>query len=163
MSQHLLGTILTLSFVTLSADNTRPDVGVKQRLLSPIIGLKNFNNWVKSVLISRFGHPVLASSSKANGFAGRGRDGGGRRNAQAGKVLDMGCGKGGDLNKWVQADVRELIGVGTSCATLSSCPGYALIATRPPNRHRRHVCRSSAVTLGGYAAWEAAGSKLRGP
>ncbi|KII88966.1 hypothetical protein PLICRDRAFT_159944 [Plicaturopsis crispa FD-325 SS-3] len=91
--------------------NTRPDVGVKQRLLSPIIGLKNFNNWVKSVLISRFGHPVLASSSKANGFAGRGRDGGGRRNAQAGKVLDMGCGKGGDLNKWVQADVRELIGV----------------------------------------------------
>lgn len=82
--------------------NLRPEVGVKQRLRSPIIGLKNFNNWVKSVLITRFAHPVLATSTTKS------IDGpsGGR-----GKVLDMGCGKGGDLVKWEKARIRELIGV----------------------------------------------------
>ncbi|KAG6335884.1 hypothetical protein ID866_3221 [Astraeus odoratus] len=77
--------------------NMRPDVGVKQRLRSPIIGLKNFNNWVKSVLITRFAHPVLASSTIQSSSGGRG------------KVLDMGCGKGGDLTKWEKARIRELV------------------------------------------------------
>ncbi|KIK03835.1 hypothetical protein K443DRAFT_652210 [Laccaria amethystina LaAM-08-1] len=86
--------------------NSRPDVGVVQRLESPIIGLKNFNNWVKSVLISRFAHPVLAKSPPSNGFSGPGRGRGG-----SGKVLDMGCGKGGDMTKWAKAHVRELFGV----------------------------------------------------
>ncbi|OAX41308.1 guanine-N(7)-methyltransferase [Rhizopogon vinicolor AM-OR11-026] len=77
--------------------NLRPEVGVKQRKESQIIGLKNFNNWVKSVLITQFGHPALA----ANPSRGRGR----------GKVLDMGCGKGGDLMKWSKARIRELLAV----------------------------------------------------
>ncbi|KAL4067567.1 mRNA capping enzyme-domain-containing protein [Scleroderma citrinum] len=79
--------------------NMRPEVGVKQRLRSPIIGLKNFNNWVKSVLITRFVHPILSSSTPSESSGKRG------------KVLDMGCGKGGDLTKWEKARVRELIGV----------------------------------------------------
>ncbi|EAU88166.2 mRNA capping methyltransferase [Coprinopsis cinerea okayama7 len=78
--------------------NSRPDVGVVQRQDSPIIGLKNFNNWVKSVLITRYAHPALQKSVVA-GYSGRG----GR-----GKVLDMGCGKGGDMTKWSKAQVREL-------------------------------------------------------
>lgn len=88
-------------------------MGVVQRLDSPIIGLKNFNNWVKSVLITRFAHPVLAASPTSNNnfYSGPGR-GGGR--GAAGKVLDMGCGKGGDITKWAKARVRELIGVGMS-------------------------------------------------
>ncbi|KAJ7582930.1 mRNA capping enzyme-domain-containing protein [Mycena floridula] len=76
--------------------NGRAEVGVVQRLHSPIIGLKNFNNWVKSVLISRFAYPAVAQ-----GVAGYG----GRK----GKVLDMGCGKGGDISKWVKARIKELI------------------------------------------------------
>ncbi|KAF8448023.1 mRNA capping enzyme-domain-containing protein [Boletus edulis BED1] len=80
--------------------NMRPEVGVKQRMESPIIGLKYFNNWVKSVLITRFAHPALASSlvSQSSG-PGRGR----------GKVLDLGCGKGGDFTKWAKARVKELV------------------------------------------------------
>ncbi|KDR73440.1 hypothetical protein GALMADRAFT_609653 [Galerina marginata CBS 339.88] len=85
--------------------NTRPDVGVVQRLESPIIGLKNFNNWVKSVLITRFGHPALERSVVTGSLSGPGR----MRMAR-GKVLDMGCGKGGDMTKWAKAHVKELFG-----------------------------------------------------
>lgn len=76
--------------------NLRPEVGVKQRKESPIIGLKNFNNWVKSVLITQFGHPALAAAGPAK---------------KHGKVLDMGCGKGGDLIKWGKARIREMLAV----------------------------------------------------
>ncbi|KAK7043673.1 mRNA cap guanine-N7 methyltransferase [Paramarasmius palmivorus] len=82
--------------------NSRPDVGVVQRLDSPIIGLKNFNNWVKSVLISRFAQPALQSSPHSGRGSGRGG---------SGKVLDMGCGKGGDLTKWSKARIKELLAV----------------------------------------------------
>ncbi|KAF9050720.1 hypothetical protein BDZ89DRAFT_977599, partial [Hymenopellis radicata] len=83
--------------------NSRPDVGVVQRLESPIIGLKNFNNWVKSVLISRFAHPVLHSRPSRNSHPGKGQP-------PSGKVLDMGCGKGGDITKWVKARVKDYVG-----------------------------------------------------
>jgi len=71
--------------------NARPDVGRTARRESPIIALKNFNNWVKSVLIQKYG-----------------RTGG--RNSQA-RVLDMGCGKGGDLLKWQRNGISEYIGL----------------------------------------------------
>jgi mRNA (guanine-N7-)-methyltransferase len=88
--------------------NARPEVGKTLRQTSPIIGLKNFNNWVKSVLIHRFAHPALAKSPLSSG--GRGRDTGPFK-IRGGKVLDMGCGKGGDLMKWSRAPVREYVGV----------------------------------------------------
>ncbi|KZT09419.1 uncharacterized protein LAESUDRAFT_722386 [Laetiporus sulphureus 93-53] len=78
--------------------NARPDVGVSQRQESPIIGLKSFNNWVKSVLITRFAHPALVADSEARG-------------SLRGRVLDIGCGKGGDLTKWSKARIREYVGI----------------------------------------------------
>ncbi|CAK5279575.1 unnamed protein product [Mycena citricolor] len=81
--------------------NARPEVGVVQREKSPIIGLKSFNNWVKSVLISLFAHPALLASKVTSG---RGSRGSGR-----GKVLDMGCGKGGDLTKWAKSRAAEVL------------------------------------------------------
>lgn len=93
--------------------NSRPDVGVVQRQESPIIGLKNFNNWVKSVLITRFAHPVLQKSSVAEG-----RPKGGR-----GKVLDMGCGKGGDMTKWAKAQIRELFCVDIASVSVEQARG----------------------------------------
>jgi len=106
----LLFILIVQSLIACGTDNARPDVGVKQRLESPIIGLKNFNNWIKSVLISRFAHPALSSSPSSNHqFSGADRRG---RGAVSGKVLDMGCGKGGDLSKWSKARIKEYIGVG---------------------------------------------------
>ncbi|KAH9923971.1 mRNA capping enzyme-domain-containing protein [Epithele typhae] len=91
--------------------NARPDVGVAQRQDSPIIGLKSFNNWVKSVLITRFAHPALAASP-------------GRRNGRMrGRVLDMGCGKGGDLTKWAKANVAEYVGLDIAQVSVDQARG----------------------------------------
>jgi mRNA (guanine-N7-)-methyltransferase len=78
-------------------DNARPEVGVENRHLSPIYGLKNFNNWIKSVLIGKF-------LCRDMGYRG------GR--APSGRVLDIGCGKGGDLNKWSKHRIGEYVGLG---------------------------------------------------
>lgn len=68
--------------------NSRPNVNPNQRARSSIIHLRDFNNWTKSVLIREFVS---------------------QRNL---KVLDLACGKGGDLFKWDKASVSHVTGVG---------------------------------------------------
>jgi mRNA (guanine-N7-)-methyltransferase len=79
-------------FTADESDNSRPEVGLQHREFSPIIGLKKFNNWIKSVLIGKFAY-------RPRGAAGA-------------NVLDIGCGKGGDLNKWKQARIKLYCGLG---------------------------------------------------
>lgn len=83
--------------------NRRKEVGVRARQDSPIIGLRNFNNWIKSVLIAKFGRRPLQESN-THGVNQRG-------GATSGKVLELGCGKGGDLRKWAKANIREYVGL----------------------------------------------------
>ena len=83
------------------ADNARPEVGVDKRVESPIFALKAFNNWVKSVIITKFAHPALQNSPNYS-----------RKERLRGKVLDLGCGKGGDINKWQKANARHYVGAG---------------------------------------------------
>ncbi|KAL9939593.1 hypothetical protein V8E36_001410 [Tilletia maclaganii] len=64
--------------------NSRQEVGVVARRDSKIFPLKTFNNWAKNVLIQRFSHDNC-------------------------RVLDLGCGKGGDLNKWSRANAGTVI------------------------------------------------------
>ena len=97
------------------SDNSRQEVGVQQRELSPIIGLKKFNNWIKSVLIGKFTH-------RAPGGPGA-------------NVLDIGCGKGGDLNKWKQARIKLYVALGPF---LSQSPNDVLMS-----RYRRYKCAAS--------------------
>ena len=68
--------------------NSRPNVQPDIRGRSAIIHLRDFNNWTKSVLIREFVS---------------------QRNL---KVLDLACGKGGDLYKWDKASVSHVTGVG---------------------------------------------------
>lgn len=100
--------------LTLPSDDARPEIGRVLRQESPIIGLKNFNNWIKSVLFANFCHPALASSPIVQRPRPSLKDAPIPRGAPIlrGKVLDMGCGKGGDLNKWAKARISEYVGLG---------------------------------------------------
>lgn len=66
--------------------NARPQGNVKSRKFSPIFKMRSFNNAVKTILINKFTKPGST-------------------------VLDFGCGKGGDLQKWDRARVRHVVGV----------------------------------------------------
>ncbi|CAE6515549.1 unnamed protein product [Rhizoctonia solani] len=92
------------SYVVAQHYNRRKEVGVRARQDSPIIGLRNFNNWIKSVLIAKFGRrPLHESNTHGPNPHGRG--------TTSGKVLELGCGKGGDLRKWGKASIREYVGL----------------------------------------------------
>lgn len=101
--------------------NARPNTDVAARSESRIIALRSFNNWVKSVLIGKF----AAGNSPArrhpsDPHAPRGI-----------KVLDMGCGKGGDLMKWDKAGVQDYFGLGA--------------ASFAPRAHSQLICAQSDI------------------
>lgn len=78
------------SEVVRSHYNARPNQGREQRNQSPIVKLRNFNNWIKSTLIRMFTPPEHDSHIR---------------------VLDLGCGKGGDLMKWDKANISSYTGI----------------------------------------------------
>lgn len=82
---------------------------------SRIKGLRSFNNWIKSTIIQRF--------SPNENFTPRGANGrGGAESEPAPQgllVLDIGCGKGGDLGKWQQAPQPVELYVGVDPAEVS--------------------------------------------
>lgn len=81
---------------------------------SSIKGLRVFNNWVKSTIIQKFS----PDEDHTPGAHERGRDLAG----VGGKdllVLDIGCGKGGDLGKWQQAPQTVALYVGLDPAEVS--------------------------------------------
>jgi mRNA (guanine-N7-)-methyltransferase len=84
---------------------------------SRIKGLRSFNNWVKSTLIQKFS----PSEDYTPGVQERGgmvfADG--ASNAKGLLVLDIGCGKGGDLGKWQQAPQNVELYVGLDPADIS--------------------------------------------
>ncbi|GAM89896.1 hypothetical protein ANO11243_079360 [Dothideomycetidae sp. 11243] len=66
---------------------------------SSIRGLRSFNNWVKSALIQKFSRPDIPVQNLL--------------------VLDIGCGKGGDLQKWQSAPQVPALYVGIDPASTS--------------------------------------------
>lgn len=66
--------------------NKREVFTVETRQQTKTFNLRKFNNWVKAVLINIF-----------------------VRNGD--RVLDLGCGKGGDVMKWTKAQVSQVVGI----------------------------------------------------
>ncbi|KAK5135776.1 hypothetical protein LTR08_004602 [Meristemomyces frigidus] len=81
--------------------NAVPERGREWRKTdSQIKGLRSLNNWVKSTLIQNFSRPDVVPE---HGLT----------------VLDMACGKGGDLGKWDKAPLVPALYVGCDIAEVS--------------------------------------------
>ena len=73
--------------------NSVPERGRQWRKTdSKIKGLRSYNNWVKSTLIQKFAPAEDQPDSRL-------------------RILDLGCGKGGDLGKWQQLPVDLYVGI----------------------------------------------------
>lgn len=105
--------------------NSVPERGREWRTRdSKIKGLRVFNNWIKSCIIQRYS----PDEDHAPGSRERG--------LSSGKellVLDIGCGKGGDLNKWQQAPqpVQLYVGLDPADVSIEQARGrYRQLASR---------------------------------
>uniref|UniRef100_A0A8C4QPQ1 mRNA cap guanine-N(7) methyltransferase n=1 Tax=Eptatretus burgeri TaxID=7764 RepID=A0A8C4QPQ1_EPTBU len=86
--------------------NMQKEIGLEARSQSRIFYLRNFNNWIKSVLINEFLDQVR-----------RGRVG----QNQPLRVLDLGCGKGGDLLKWRKGGIAHLVCADMARTAVDQC------------------------------------------
>ena len=71
--------------------------------------MRNFNNWIKSMLINDFADKV--KNSKPESYRNHRGQRDISRPEESFTVLDIGCGKGGDLLKWSKAKIDHLVGV----------------------------------------------------
>ncbi|GLV41535.1 RNA guanine-7 methyltransferase [Carabus blaptoides fortunei] len=85
--------------------NTLEDKGLDERLKSRIFYMRNFNNWIKSMLINEYLSKVKEGM---------------RHNAPI-RVMDMCCGKGGDLLKWRKGNISYLICTDIASVSLEQC------------------------------------------
>ncbi|XP_067886879.1 mRNA cap guanine-N7 methyltransferase [Heterodontus francisci] len=83
--------------------NELQECGLAVRNQSRIFYMRNFNNWIKSVLIGEYLEKVKQKS---------------RRNIS---VLDLGCGKGGDLLKWKKGQISKLVCVDIADISVEQC------------------------------------------
>ncbi|KAK7290800.1 hypothetical protein RIF29_05507 [Crotalaria pallida] len=76
--------------------SARTNQTLEQREASPIIHLKKLNNWIKSVLIQLY-------------------------SKRGDAVLDLACGKGGDLIKWDKAKIGYYVGIDIAEGSIEDC------------------------------------------
>ncbi|CAH2284696.1 mRNA cap guanine-N7 methyltransferase [Pelobates cultripes] len=96
--------------------NELKECGLQVRNESRIVHLRNFNNWMKSALIGEFLDRVR--QKKKGRIA----------------VLDLGCGKGGDLLKWKKGRISKLVCTDIADVSVTQCrQRYSDMKTRCRN------------------------------
>lgn len=83
--------------------NRLQEVGLAARSQSRIFYMRNFNNWMKSVLIGEILEQVRGTG------------------LQQVSVLDLGCGKGGDLLKWRRGGIDHLVCADIAEVSVDQC------------------------------------------
>lgn len=85
--------------------NELEEKGRAERSKSRIFHMRNFNNWIKSVLINEFLNKVKQSQKLGEPL----------------RCLDMCCGKGGDLLKWEKSGITHLICTDIAEVSMQQC------------------------------------------
>ncbi|XP_035865255.1 mRNA cap guanine-N7 methyltransferase isoform X1 [Phyllostomus discolor] len=83
--------------------NELQEIGLEKRSQSRIFYLRNFNNWMKSVLIGEFLEKLRQKKKRDI------------------TVLDLGCGKGGDLLKWKKGRINKLVCTDIADVSVKQC------------------------------------------
>ncbi|XP_058133243.1 mRNA cap guanine-N(7) methyltransferase isoform X1 [Dasypus novemcinctus] len=114
--------------------NKLEETGLEKRSQSRIFYLRNFNNWMKSVLIGEFLEKVR--QKKKHGIT----------------VLDLGCGKGGDLLKWKKGRINKLICTDSPQVSWYTPPSSRRKKKRKEKTRRARVMKDLRQTsgLGGF-------------
>lgn len=100
--------------------NELQEKGLAERSKSRIFYMRNFNNWIKSALINEFLTKVKQESKQHGGPL---------------RVLDMCCGKGGDLLKWEKGNITHLICTDIAEVSVDQCKTrYESMAERHRNK-----------------------------
>lgn len=121
--------------------NTLQECGLAARSQSRIFYLRNFNNWLKSVLIGEILEKV-------------------KQNRRDMAVLDLGCGKGGDLLKWRKGRIGKLVCADIAAVSVEQCQQrYSDMKTRG----RSNDCIFSAEFVSADCTKELLADKLKDP
>lgn len=83
--------------------NDHPEGSKESRKESPIFYLRNFNNWIKSIIIGDCLDKIK------------------RVNSRDIAVLDLCCGKGGDLLKWQRGRIKKLVCADIAQVSVEQC------------------------------------------
>ncbi|CAK8682457.1 unnamed protein product [Clavelina lepadiformis] len=99
--------------------NRRGNTSCAERRNSKIFFMRNFNNWIKSVLIKKYVDNL--------------REEEGTRHRPT--VLDLGCGKGGDLLKWNKGNIQRMVCTDLAATSIDQCKErYSLLQKRNRNQ-----------------------------
>ncbi|KAL5276798.1 RNMT family protein [Megaselia abdita] len=93
------------SSVVQSHYNELKESGLAERSKSRIFHMRNFNNWVKSMFLNEFLGKIKNSQKLGEHL----------------RVLDMCCGKGGDLLKYEKAQITHLICTDIADVSIEQC------------------------------------------
>lgn len=112
--------------------NKLEEKGRDERSNSRIFFMRNFNNWIKSVLINEFVTKIKDNHRLGNPF----------------RVLDMCCGKGGDLLKWERTGITHLVCTDIADVSVQQCEErYKKMADRQKwNHHSEKLFTAEFLT-----------------
>ncbi|CAG9767518.1 unnamed protein product [Ceutorhynchus assimilis] len=105
--------------------NLIEEKGLDERSKSRIVHMRNFHNWIKSMLINEYLTKIKDSKKQHNPPI---------------RVHDMCCGKGGDLQKWKIGNITHLICSDIAEVSLEHCKQrYADMKRRSQNDRRGNI------------------------
>lgn len=134
----------TNSNVVASHYNTLEEKGLAERQRSRILHMRNYNNWIKSTLINEYITRIRDASKLGAPL----------------RVLDMCCGKGGDLYKWEKAHITHLICTDIAAVSVEQCEArYATLSER--HLHGGGGCGGGKFFTAEFFACDATRTRLR--